>query len=68
MRFTINGSEHTFDRVSTIAELLHELLGGPTPPGVAVAVNDVVVPRQRWGDTSLIEGDRVEVITAVQGG
>jgi sulfur carrier protein len=36
--------------------------------GVAAAVNETVVPRGQWPGTRLAEGDRVEVLTAVQGG
>ncbi|MGW7579095.1 sulfur carrier protein ThiS [Streptomyces sp. NPDC054765] len=36
--------------------------------GVAAAVNDTVVPRTQWPTTPLGDGDRVEVLTAVQGG
>ncbi|MFE9840018.1 sulfur carrier protein ThiS [Streptomyces sp. NPDC005551] len=38
------------------------------PSGVAAALNETVVPRTRWAATALAEGDRVEVLTAVQGG
>ncbi|MFH9689154.1 sulfur carrier protein ThiS [Streptomyces sp. NPDC017413] len=40
----------------------------PTRSGVAAAVNESVVPRGQWAATRLGEGDRVEVLTAVQGG
>jgi sulfur carrier protein len=40
----------------------------PAPSGVAAAVNETVVPRAQWATTALAEGDRVEVLTAVQGG
>ncbi|MFK4068000.1 sulfur carrier protein ThiS [Streptomyces sp. NPDC029674] len=36
--------------------------------GVAAAVNETVVPRAQWPTTTLAEGDRVEILTAVQGG
>ncbi|MCX2179359.1 sulfur carrier protein ThiS [Streptomyces sp. SKN60] len=36
--------------------------------GVAAAVNETVVPRSQWAATPLADGDRVEVLTAVQGG
>lgn len=36
--------------------------------GCAVAVNDEVVPRGAWSERQLRPGDRVEVLTAVQGG
>ncbi|TSB21702.1 sulfur carrier protein ThiS [Streptomyces benahoarensis] len=38
------------------------------PSGVAAAVNETVVPRSQWPATPLGAGDRVEVLTAVQGG
>jgi sulfur carrier protein len=36
--------------------------------GVAVAVNGEVVPRAAWAGTALRDGDRVEVLSATQGG
>jgi sulfur carrier protein len=36
--------------------------------GVAVAVDGEVVPRGEWESTELHEGQRVEVLQAVQGG
>ncbi|WP_050986396.1 MULTISPECIES: sulfur carrier protein ThiS [unclassified Streptomyces] len=36
--------------------------------GVAAALNEAVVPRSQWSAAVLAEGDRVEVLTAVQGG
>lgn len=36
--------------------------------GVAAALNETVVPRAQWPSTVLSEGDRVEILTAVQGG
>ncbi|MGW3989291.1 sulfur carrier protein ThiS [Streptomyces sp. NPDC004830] len=39
-----------------------------SPSGVAAALNETVVPRAQWPATPLSEGDRVEVLTAVQGG
>jgi sulfur carrier protein len=36
--------------------------------GVALAVNDAVVPRAAWPQRVLVAGDRVLVIQATQGG
>jgi sulfur carrier protein len=36
--------------------------------GVAVAVDGEVVPRSGWDDTALADGQRVEVVEAIQGG
>ena len=41
---------------------------GDAPNGVAVAVDDAIVPRGLWGSTLVRAGARVEVVTAVQGG
>jgi sulfur carrier protein len=49
-----------------VAELVREL--GLPEQGVAVAVEDAVVPRGRWGQTVLLPQQHVEVLTAVQGG
>jgi sulfur carrier protein len=42
--------------------------GEPTPRGIAVAVDGVVVPRSAHGSTELSDGARVEIVKAVQGG
>ena len=61
----VNGEETRFER-STVAELVARMDGDGR--GVAVAVNREIVPRSRWGDHHLRDGDRVEVLRAAQGG
>jgi sulfur carrier protein len=39
-----------------------------SPRGIAVARNDEVVPKSRWDDTTLVAGDRIEIVTAAAGG
>lgn len=66
---TLNGERHAVARGSTVAELLREMDLDPSrPKGIAVAVNDEVVPRGAWSSHEIREDDRVEVITALQGG
>jgi sulfur carrier protein len=36
--------------------------------GVAVACNEVVVPRSEWAETFVRDGDRIEILVAAQGG
>lgn len=62
----LNGVPRELPGGSTVADAV-EVLGGPSR-GVAVAVNGEVVPRLAWPATRLAAGDRVEVLTAVQGG
>ncbi len=51
-----------------VASLVPGSLKDGSPQGVAVALNDAVVPRGSWPTTVVAPGDRVEVVTAVQGG
>jgi sulfur carrier protein len=53
---------------ATIAELLAELGVEAKARGVAVAVNGEVVPRASWPGRRVADGDRVEALTAMQGG
>ncbi|HVK39571.1 MAG TPA: sulfur carrier protein ThiS [Candidatus Kapabacteria bacterium] len=52
----------------SVRDLLEALGVDASRPGVAVALNDRVVRRALWESTRIVDGDRVEVITAMQGG
>ncbi|MEU6779015.1 sulfur carrier protein ThiS [Nonomuraea angiospora] len=62
----INGTSHEVADGTTVAQAVRTLTTATT--GVAVAVNDEVVTRSSWETTALSDRDRVEVLTAVQGG
>lgn len=73
----LNGSPHDIVDGCTLEQLVRELTGadGHAPqehsslaPGIAVAVDETVVPRERWAEHVLAPETRVEVLTAVQGG
>jgi sulfur carrier protein len=64
----VNGEPRQVDQRSPLLDVLGVPAGEPAPRGVAVAVDGTVVPRARLSETSLHEGARVEVVTAVQGG
>jgi len=40
----------------------------PSPKGFAMALNGTLVRRDRWAETTLCDGDRVEIVRAMQGG
>jgi sulfur carrier protein len=63
---TLNGESREVQDGATIAALV-DLLGGGRR-GVAVALSGEVVPRGRWDDIRVTDGDRVEVVAAIQGG
>jgi sulfur carrier protein len=53
---------------ATLVQLLRQLELAETTAGVAVAVNGAIVPRSDWTAQRLENGDRVDIVGAVQGG
>lgn len=68
MNITVNGKRANTAEAVTLIMLLRDNGIDANTDGVAVAVNSKVVPRSRWADVRLSEGDVIEVINAVQGG
>ncbi|MEU2419826.1 sulfur carrier protein ThiS [Streptomyces sp. NPDC007851] len=66
MNISVNGERREIAPGTALDTLVRSLTAAPS--GVAAAVNETVVPRTQWPTTGLAEGDRVEVLTAVQGG
>ncbi|MDI3312867.1 MAG: sulfur carrier protein ThiS [Mycobacterium sp.] len=61
----VNERRVEVDETTTVAGLLRSL--GYPDRGIAVALDQAVLPRSRWA-TPLSDGARLEVVTAVQGG
>lgn len=69
MKLHINGEERDFNDAPapfTLAALVEAL--GMKADRVAVELNRDIVPRDRWTDTRLTDGDRLEVVHFVGGG
>lgn len=66
MIVSVNGEPREVPPGTTLDHLVATLTTAPS--GVAAALNETVVPRGRWSGTALADRDRVEVLTAVQGG
>jgi sulfur carrier protein len=66
MNISVNGEPRQFAPGTALDTVVRTLT--PAPSGVAAALNETVVPRAQWPSTPLAEGDRVEVLSAVQGG
>lgn len=67
----VNGERRDTRPGTTLRALVAELVPAgeeERPRGVAVAVNGGVVPGDSWATTILDDGDRIEVVNAVQGG
>lgn len=68
MRVVLNGEGRDLEDGATVRQAV-TATGAPSEGrGVAVALDGEVVPRRRWDDLPLQEGQRVEVVQAVQGG
>lgn len=66
VRVAVNGEERELDPGTTVTDLLQETMASADQ--VAVAINGDVVPRAKWDEAALAAGDRVEIVTAIQGG
>jgi len=67
MNLSVNGEVHQLPEGSNLEGLL-ESLGLLSRKGLAVALNQSVVPRDAWSECSLSESDTVLIIQATQGG
>ena len=65
MRVTVNGEQREIASLR-VDELLNELEYEGTH--FAIALNFDVLPRSRWAETALTNGDEIEIITPRQGG
>ncbi len=66
MQLTVNGKPREAEESSTILRYLETL--AIHPQGVAVELNGDIVKRDRYAETLLHSGDRLEIVRAVGGG
>jgi len=63
---TVNGQSRQFEAPLKVEALLRALdLAGKR---IALERNGEIVPRSRFGDELLADGDRIEIVVAVGGG
>jgi sulfur carrier protein len=63
---SVNGKPQPLTAGTTVRDVVVSLVANAD--GCAVALNDAVVPRSDWPARAVEPGDRIEVLTAVQGG
>lgn len=68
LSLTINGEKRVLELDPPTVEILLDALDIPSQKGVAVAVEDRVVPRSQWASTPVSDGEHIEIIRATQGG
>ncbi|MFU0568634.1 sulfur carrier protein ThiS [Gardnerella vaginalis] len=68
MQIVVNGETAQVKDDLTIAQLVAQLYGSDSGFGIAVAIGDDVLKRAQWESTIICDGDRIEILSAVQGG
>ena len=68
MRVLVNGCATELAEGATVQAAVEALDLPAAGRGVAVAVDAEVVPRGQWPAHALVEGARVEILRAIQGG
>ncbi len=68
IRIKVNGEERFIEREMTVEELLKHMGVQIREVGLAVAVNEEVVPKSEYGKRIVREGDSVEIVQLVGGG
>jgi sulfur carrier protein len=70
MRLFVNGAprDYAAETVDALFRLEAEESGIESPQGVAIALNGRVLRRRDWEQTPVSEGDRIEIVRAMQGG
>jgi sulfur carrier protein len=68
MRVILNGEARELPDGASVADAVDASGAPESHAGIAVAVDGEVVPRGRWTSQELDDGQRVEVLQAVQGG
>ncbi len=66
MELTVNGESRDVQGVQTIADLL--ALHNVQARTVVVEHNRDIIPRDRYADTRLQDGDRLEIVQMMAGG
>lgn len=66
MKISVNGKEHEVAESTTIAQLIEQL--ALKTDRIATEHNLGVVPKAKYAETQLAEGDKLEIVTFVGGG
>ncbi len=66
MNITVNDERYSLDMPVTISQLLIELKQPSI--GVALAINDIIIPRENWNTQMINESDTILLFQAIAGG
>jgi len=66
MNIIINGKSKKFNPTQHLSAIVHEFC--KQPKHVITELNGAIVPSDKWAQTTLKEGDTLELVTFVGGG
>lgn len=66
MNITVNDEQYSLDMPVTICQLLIQL--EQPPIGVALAINETIVPRENWETHFINDDDTILLFQAIAGG
>jgi len=67
MEVLVNNKLYAVQPSTTVAALL-QFIQLPSAKGIAIAINNQVIPKTRWEQQTLQAADKVTIIRATQGG
>lgn len=66
IEISVNNSIHQIKPETSLESLLLKVL--PNSNGIAIALNEQVIPQDKWPHQTLTENDKILIIQATQGG
>lgn len=67
MNITINNQPYSYDEQTSLEHAINQLNLEDTK-GIAVAINETIVPKNKWNETIIQHDDKIIIIGAVAGG
>ena len=66
IKVIINGKEVELKEGQTLAQIIEQVV--PAGKKIAVAINGRVIPKEKYPETPIREGDKIEIVQMVGGG
>ncbi|GAA4275344.1 sulfur carrier protein ThiS [Aquimarina mytili] len=66
MTINVNNQSQSISENSSISNLLEQI--NIVPNGIAIAINNEIITKEKWDQTILNSNDQVTIIQATQGG
>ncbi len=66
MKISLNGTEKQYLKQTSLTEIVQQY--SKTPSSIILELNGTVIQAERWKETSINEGDSIELLQFVGGG